>query len=377
MSSTSLPAESQVGALGRPTKRRTVLTGLAISGITVALSVISVETAGYFWERKTAEGPLGWTLVASRRLDLEPHGDPDRPFYLFEPGVEYTWEGIPVHINSRGLRTDEFQVPKPSDTYRILNLGDSIAFGWEVRLEDTYGKLIEEQLNAAGGDIRYEVINAGVPTWNLESERDFLLSEGLRYQPDLVLLDLTIVNDIYGRGPSISEDISLFGWLRDNTYAWPFLTTQARFLLANYQGPEAIPVLNPPSQASSYYPVEEESPVWNEIWELITEIREASERAGAVFGVVVFPTALQLNSSGHPDVPQMVLSERALIDGVTLIDLLPQYGQVCGEAEYGACEGYENLLFADVWMHPNELGHQLAADEIISWLSSQLAGDNR
>lgn len=373
MSSTSPPAESHVGGLDQSTKKRTVLTGLVISVITIALLVIAVETAGYVWERKTAEGPLGWTLVASRRIDLELHGDPDRPFYLFVPGVEYTWEGIPVRINSRGFRTDEFQVPKPRGTYRILNLGDSIAFGWQVRLEDTYGKLIEEQLSAAGGDIKYEVINAGIPTWNLESERDFLLEEGLKYEPDLVLLDLTIVNDIYGSGLSISEDISLFGWLRDNTYAWPFLTTQARFLLANYQGPEAIPVLNPPSQASAYYPLDENSPVWNEIWELITEIRQASERAGARFGVVVFPTALQLNSSGHPEVPQRVLGERAVADSVTIIDLLPRYRQVCEEAESGACEGYENLLFADVWMHPNELGHQLAADEIVSWLISQLA----
>ena len=167
----------------------------------------------------------------------------------------------------------------------------------------------------------------------------------------------------------------MFDWLRDNTYAWPFLTTQARFLLANFQGPEAIPVLNPPSQASAYYPVEEDSLVWNEIWGRIVEIRDASERAGALFGVVVFPTALQLNRSGHSDIPQRVLGERALAEGVTFIDLLPKYSQICQEAEPDACEGYENLLFADVWMHPNELGHQLAADEIISSLFSQLAED--
>ena len=207
MSFTSIPPERQGGRLGRIAKRRRVLSGLVISGIAVAILVVAVEAAGYFWERKTAEGPLGWTLVASRRLDLEPHGDLDSPFYLFEPGIEYTWEGIPVRINSRGLRTDEFQVPKPPDTYRILNLGDSVAFGWAVRIEDTYGKLIEKQLNAEGGDIRFEVINAGIPTWNLESELDFLLADGLKYEPDLVLLDLTIVNDIYGRGQSISRTL--------------------------------------------------------------------------------------------------------------------------------------------------------------------------
>ena len=38
--------------------------------------------------------------------------------------------------------------------------------------------------------------------------------------------------------------------------------------------------------------------------------------------------------------------------------------QVCEQAEPGSCEGYENLIFADVWMHPNPLGHQLAADAL-------------
>ncbi|MGD8751136.1 MAG: hypothetical protein PVG14_06925, partial [Anaerolineales bacterium] len=80
--------------------------------------------------------------------------------------------------------------------------------------------------------------------------------------------------------------------------------------------------------------------------------------------VVVFPTAFQLNSAGHPNVPQEVLGDRAEQAEVELIDLFPVYRQVCDEAETGACEGYENLLFADVWMHPNPMGHQLAAAEI-------------
>jgi phospholipase/lecithinase/hemolysin len=46
------------------------------------------------------------------------------------------------------------------------------------------------------------------------------------------------------------------------------------------------------------------------------------------------------------------------------VDLLPIYRQACDDAAPGACEGYENLLFADVWMHPNPLGHRLAAEAL-------------
>jgi len=48
------------------------------------------------------------------------------------------------------------------------------------------------------------------------------------------------------------------------------------------------------------------------------------------------------------------------------IDLLPIYEAVCNDAGSAECEGYENLLFADVWMHPNVLGHRLAYEELLA-----------
>lgn len=106
---------------------------------------------------------MGWTLVASRRLNLEPQGSSGQLYYLFRPNEDYLWKGTPVHINSKGFRTEEFEVPKPEGIYRILNVGDSIAFGWEVSQEDTYGKQLESILNARNDGVHYEVINAGIP----------------------------------------------------------------------------------------------------------------------------------------------------------------------------------------------------------------------
>ncbi len=299
---------AKIQSLGSaPLTKRRIQIGLLISSISILVLVGGLELVAYFWERSTAQGPLGWTLVASRRLDLEVHGSPDRPYYLFRPHVSYLWEGIHVKINSFGFRTAEFRIPKSEGTYRILNVGDSVAFGWEVRQEDTYGRQLERLLNARIDGRRYEVINAGTPGWTIESERNFLLLEGLSYQPDMVLLDVTVVNDIYGRGPAVLQNRNLIHWLRDNTYTWPFLTTQARFLLARQRGPQAIPVLNPPRDASAYYPLEADSPVWDEIWSLILEMHEAAQARGIPFVLVVFPTAFQVNSSAHPDVPQRVL----------------------------------------------------------------------
>jgi lysophospholipase L1-like esterase len=345
--------------------RRDLYIGLVITAVMLLLCLGALELAGYAWERRTAQGIHGWTLVAARRLHFERHGEAGRAYYLFEPGRHYVWRGIPVAINSRGLRDKEFAVPKPAGTYRILNVGDSIAFGWEVNLEDSYGKQLERSLNSHGDGRRYEVINAGIPTWNLEAERNYLLQEGLSYEPDLVILDVTIVNDIRGPGPeAMHQNRRLTGWLRDHTYGWPFLTTNIRFLLARHYGPEVIAVLNPPTDVTKYYPLEREHEAWDKVWQPLLEMYQATNERGIPFIVVVFPTAFQLSSLAHPDVPQQILGERAAAAGIPFIDLLPVYAQACREAGADACEGYQNLLFVDVWMHPNEFGHQLAADKL-------------
>ncbi len=254
---------------------------------------------------------------------------------------------------------------KPAGTYRILNLGDSVVFGWEVLQEETYGKQLEQMLNEQDDGLDYQVINAGVPGWNLKMERDFLVQEGLSYEPDMLLLDITLVNDIYGEGPAVSENPGLFDWLRDNTYAWPFLTTQARFLLAKQKGPEAIPVLNPPLEERAYYPLREDHAAWDRVWDAILEIQQLAEEEGVRFMLVVFPTAFQLNSSGHSDFPQKLIGQRAAEAGIEVLDLMPIYRHECDKAADDACEGYENLLFADVWMHPNAFGHRLVAEALM------------
>lgn len=352
--------------------RRQLAVGFFISVMTIGFCLGGIELAGYVWEKNTAQGPLGWTLVASRRLHLERHGSKQQPYYLLKPNEDYLWGGIPVHIDSRGFRTQEFTVPKPANTFRILNIGDSVVFGWEVHQEATYGKQLEQLLNANDPSKNYEVINAGIPGWNPEDERNFLLGEGLQYQPDLVILDLTIVNDIYGKSltSTMSKGGLLFPWLRDHTYGWPFLTTQVRFLLSRKYGPEAIPVLNPPKNASAYFPLDENSPVWGHVWSFIADMYQACKKQNVKFMIVAFPTAFQLNSANQPNIPQKVFSKLAAQAGIPFIDLLPIYRGGCMSAPSGACEGYKNLLFADVWMHPNPYGHRLAAQEIFKWLTN-------
>jgi hypothetical protein len=349
--------------------------GLIISSITFLVILAALELIGYLWERSASQGQYGWTLVASRRQEQVFKGTTDQPYFLYKPDEDYLWEGIPVHINSRGLRDEEAAIPKPAGTYRLLNVGDSIVYGWRVGHEETFGQQLEQLLNDGPAAQTVEVVNAAMPGWSLEASRNFLLQEGFDYEPDAVILSIAVVNDITD-SPIVRQESTFFNWLRDHTYSWPFLTTQVRFLMARQVGPEAIPALNPPQEARAYYPQNENNPLYAYVWEFVTEMRDASEARGLPFIVVVFPTAFQLNSSGHPDVAQRTLAGMAEADGITLIDLLPVYAEACTAAGADACEGYENALFTDVWMHPNPAGHRLAAEQLLALWPFEQVGDS-
>jgi len=95
----------------------------------------------------------------------------------------------PVHINSKGTRGPEFEVPKPPGTFRILSLGDSRTFGWGMDNSETYSARLRELLQQrCGNSPRIEVINAGVNAWSLPQMKVYFRDTGLSYQPDMVVI---------------------------------------------------------------------------------------------------------------------------------------------------------------------------------------------
>lgn len=91
--------------------------------------------------------------------------------------------------NSRGLRDREHSIEKPSGTRRVVVLGDSFAWGFGVNDEAVFPRVLESHLPAV------EVINLGVTGYGLREEFAYLRLEGMRYQPDLVILALCM-NDL-------------------------------------------------------------------------------------------------------------------------------------------------------------------------------------
>jgi hypothetical protein len=107
---------------------------------------------------------LGWALV--------PHAS---------ASSSATGKRIDYEINGKGLRDDEADYAKPSDTLRILLLGDSRTFGYGVPIEQHFTKLLEGYFR------NVEVINMGVSGYGVDQELLALRKEGVRYQPDVVI----------------------------------------------------------------------------------------------------------------------------------------------------------------------------------------------
>jgi lysophospholipase L1-like esterase len=110
------------------------------------------------------------------------------------PGVEQVFDGfgicIPattIKINSYGFRDYEYTVVKPSNTFRIVALGDSYTFGHGVELNETYSKVLERLLNKRNDGWRYEVLNFGVPGYNAAEKVEILASKATKFEPDLVI----------------------------------------------------------------------------------------------------------------------------------------------------------------------------------------------
>jgi hypothetical protein len=108
------------------------------------------------------------------------------------PGTSGVYTGVPVAINSAGLRDREYPVAKPAGAVRILMLGDSVTFGWGAPEDGTTSTALERRLNAGDGPARFEVINTGVGNTNTAMQVAYFLNKGARFQPDVVVLNYFI-----------------------------------------------------------------------------------------------------------------------------------------------------------------------------------------
>ena len=135
-------------------------------------------------------------------------------------GYERMWNDqgrAEFRINSFGFRGPEIPAEKPAGTTRIFFLGDSITLGGRLPEDVTFVSRVGKALSAARST-RYEVVNAGVGDVGLYEEEDTLKNQGLKVQPDVIVL-CWYLNDArppVGFPEEVVYDNLLIRWFNDH-----------------------------------------------------------------------------------------------------------------------------------------------------------------
>jgi len=176
---------------------RSLVAKLALAAASIAMLFVALELG--FRVAGVSVGTVQINRATVRRSDNARLAFELRPGGVARAEVDY-------RVNSLGLRGPETTVEKPAGVRRVAVLGDSIAFGYWVSDEQGFARQLQLMLNeravaaplaVAPGRGRVEVLNFGVPGYNLEQEIEMLRAKALAFQPDLVVV-LFCLNDLQG-----------------------------------------------------------------------------------------------------------------------------------------------------------------------------------
>jgi lysophospholipase L1-like esterase len=317
-----------------------------------------------------------------------------------------------ISISPLGLRDPRGSYAKPAGTYRILLLGDSFIEATQVQADEMIARRLEVALNQ-GAPNRVEVINAGVGGYSTGQELLLLEEEGVKYEPDLVVLFFFSGNDLSNNNYRLELwdeklekalkpyfDLDRDGtlrfipappprppsgpttWLRHNLVLFNVVETGLvnKFSLPNPGEPiEAIDGLRQPVRGQ--YDAEPEGE-WLRAWKitemLVARLHDRTVAMGIPLVMVGIPESRALDrdvwqrevrggrqEAGRlaPDAPTTRVGTIAQQLGVPYLDLLPPLTDASGEAI--------DTLYYRYDRHWNADGHAVAAEALAQFLRSQ------
>lgn len=107
-------------------------------------------------------------------------------------------------INRDGFRDRDHQTIKPADTVRVAVLGDSFTAGFDVAMSATFPAVLEEALaERVAPNHNVEVLNFGVEGYGTAQELATLRAKVWQYEPDIVVLAMTLGNDLRDNHPDL------------------------------------------------------------------------------------------------------------------------------------------------------------------------------
>jgi lysophospholipase L1-like esterase len=329
------------------TRRALGTLALVLGSTLVALLVFEV---GY----RLAHVHVG--TVQINRATVRKTSNPRLRFELRPGGVVKS--EVEYRINAEGLRGPEVSPEKRDGVRRVAVLGDSITFGYWVAEEDAFPRQLEAMLNEVRGDgPRVEVLNFGVPGYNLDQEIETLRVRALPFAPDVVVVAFCLndLEGIFSYELGLVQDRAtrrrtLFGRLREGLLSRSIFFAWVEYRLAEAEARRRFAQARNPFSGPLY---EQTVSQQKDAFLGKFTVLQAILASHGIDGVVaVFPTfSGNWNRYPHRGLHRVVL-EAAAESGLATVDLL------------GCYSGYP---FRDVRVdvvHPSPMGHRVAAHAI-------------
>jgi len=170
---------------------RVLLRVLAVL-IGLLLAVLAIEGAVYLLDPYGAPTQAhNGRVYRESVVELDPES---ARIFRHKPDLAVEMRGHLFRTDSRGMRGQELETPKPEGVKRLVFLGDSVVLGWGVADEDTFVSRTQTALSAATGE-PWETVNAGHLLHDTTQELGVLEEVGLQYEPDVLVL-VFVENDV-------------------------------------------------------------------------------------------------------------------------------------------------------------------------------------
>jgi lysophospholipase L1-like esterase len=282
--------------------------------------------------------------------------------WRYVPNSEVQSGHTVYRYNAAGFRDVDHALQKPHGVIRIVVIGDSVTEGYGVEFPDIFARRLQSEL----GDT-YEVINICASGMNTPQEIHLLERSGLAYEPDLVILNF-VLNDVdfftrFAPALKASTDadsrIGLLG-LSINPRVKRLLKSSALVYLLNDRALSAKELLLGKGNDDYFDQIWARGENRNKVSDGFSRLSELQGRRRFDVVVLIWPLMTDYRRYRFSSIHTWV-SQQAEKFGLAHIDLLPHFSGTYYR---------ELIVSAEDAVHPNALGHRLAATAFLTWYRS-------
>lgn len=351
-----------------PLRRRLLFVAIIYGAFLLVLVAIEVITRLTLPHQSSLElfvsTPQQKMQVADSKQSGIFEGDP-LVLWRLRPNLDQAvWDFTVLSTNAQHIRASYPTKSKPSGTFRIVCLGDSVTFGYRVpvvwpdkpneydREWLPYPMLLEKALRGANPNRQIEAFPMAVPGYTSHQGLAWLRRDIDYFDPDLVIVSFgwndVSMSDVPDR-EAIRTDWypAAVRWLIDHSQAFAHATHWLRSGKAQARDPRVKPV---PRVSLSEY------------GENLSSIVELARSRHA--GVIVIGAPYRDNKTNPPEAELMTsyraaarsLSERQAVPYLEILELTEAAGSV-------------NQGFFGELIHPNHIGHRLMASELLKLMA--------